>query len=539
MILIKLMEFLLPYIQGFSRIKMMKKALLFLISLFSMVYGNEETFPSNPRIKAKFHAIDPKSVAQNFAFYELYPETKEGRDALVRAWNLLSLGSENKEEILPDLPKIDIQPLISLINYQSSNPPDLSQDQFSLIRKLASHLKNRKLKGYGMWDEKEILALEPKEIDLSRALFLAQYGTSDEAKKKIEFYEAAIDLMALQILAHLSPNPKPLDIIRTMNDFIFHELRFRFPPHSLYAKDIDLYTFLPSVIDSRKGVCLGVSILYLCLAQRIDLSLEAITPPGHIYVRYKEKEGEERNIETTARGIHVPSSMYMGMEAKKLQVRDIKEVIGLAFINQASVSWMREDYQTAVNLYEKALPYLPKDYLLKLLLGYNYLFVGKEKEGKALLKEIKDAIPEHALQSDNVTEDYLAGKTDAESMKVLFLPVDETRESIIAKQKKLESILVKYPQFRAALLSLASSHMQLGREKEALQVLKFYHAVDDKDPVVNYYLAAIYLQRYDYEESWKHLEQAEKILKEKHHSAEPLKQVRRALQTVSPKKMNF
>lgn len=124
-------------------------------------------------------------------------------------------------------------------------------------------------------------------------------------------------------------------------------------------------------------------------------------------------------------------------------------------------------------------------------------------------------------------------------MKVLFLPVDETRESIIAKQKKLESILVKYPQFRAALLSLASSHMQLGREKEALQVLKFYHAVDDKDPVVNYYLAAIYLQRYDYEESWKHLEQAEKILKEKHHSAEPLKQVRRALQTVSPKKMNF
>ena len=77
---------------------------------------------------------------------------------------------------------------------------------------------------------------------------------------------------------------------------------FRFPPHSLYAKDIDVYTFLPSVLDSRRGVCLGVSILYLCLAQRLDLPLEAMTPPGHIYVRY----GEDLNIETTARGIDVP-----------------------------------------------------------------------------------------------------------------------------------------------------------------------------------------------------------------------------------------
>ena len=159
-------------------------------------------------------------------------------------------------------------------------------------------------------------------------------------------------------------------------------MQFRFPPHSLYAKDIDLYTFLPSVLDSRKGVCLGVSILYLCLAQRIDLPLEIITPPGHIYVRYRNKESIT-NIETTARGINLPSDTYLGINTRKLMQRTIKEVIGMAFVNQASAVWGKEDYLTTVSLYEKSALYLPDDPLLKMFLGFNYLFIGKKRKEKS------------------------------------------------------------------------------------------------------------------------------------------------------------
>src|SRR5665647_1570782 len=105
--------------------------------------------------------------------------------------------------------------------------------------------------------------------------------------------------MALQILARLPPKASPQQKILKINELIFDEMRFRFPPHSLYAKDIDVYTFLPSVLDSHRGVCLGVSILYLCIAQRLDLNLEMITPPGHIYVRYRTTD-QTINIETTA-----------------------------------------------------------------------------------------------------------------------------------------------------------------------------------------------------------------------------------------------
>ena len=139
--------------------------------------------------------------------------------------------------------------------------------------------------------------------------------------------------------------------INTINWYLFDELRLRFPPHSLYSEEIDLYTFLPSVLDSRRGVCLGVSTLYLCLAQRLNLNLEIVTPPGHIFVRYN---GGEINIETTARGIHIPTEHYLSVHTRSLQERNIKEVVGLTFFNQASALWQAGKLKEAITAYERA-----------------------------------------------------------------------------------------------------------------------------------------------------------------------------------------
>ena len=97
-------------------------------------------------------------------------------------------------------------------------------------------------------------------------------------------------------------------------------------------------------------------------------------------MRHVNTEGEVINIETTARGIDVPSERYLSVDTKTLQKRNLHEVIGLAFMNQAAVFWQKEDHQKALSLYEKAKPFFKNDYLLQLFLGLNYLFIGKEKE---------------------------------------------------------------------------------------------------------------------------------------------------------------
>jgi regulator of sirC expression with transglutaminase-like and TPR domain len=340
--------------------------------------------------------------------------------------------------------------------------------------------------------------------------------------------------MALQILAKLAPNATQQEKIRAINDYIFSEMRFRFPPHSLHAKEIDIYTFLPSVLDSRRGVCLGVSILYLSLAQRLELNLEAISPPGHIYVRHVDPNGEITNIETTARGIDVPCDMYLGLETKSLQKRDLRQVIGLAFMNQAAVSWQKNDAKTAVALYEKAKPFMGNDYLLNMFLGLNYLFVDKKEEGKALLKKVQGVIPGHAISADSVVDDYLAGLVEKEAIQTIYSEVNETRDSIFEKQKKLEEVVKKYPHFKQGVFHLAITWLQLGREKEALPILEKYVQMNPQDPTANYYLSAIHFQRHNFNKAWHYLVASEKIVHAKNHKPQALQKLRNALQRACP-----
>lgn len=509
------------------------RVLCWFLLLTTSVFADEVYLRKGGSLQSLYTSLDPSSIAQHFAFYELYPDTPLGKEALRHAWGLMH--SNQQPEFLPN---VDLSPIISFVNQlpNAQNVPLLPDEQLQIIEKLAKHLKNRSLKGFNLWDRKQLESIDIREIDLARALFLSEMkDDTPEARQKVRSYEAQIDLMALQILARLSDHPTPKEKIRAINDYVFGEMRFRFPPHSLYAKDIDLYTLLPSVLDSRRGVCLGVSILYLCLAERLDLSLEAITPPGHIYVRHVDPVSSEIiNIETTARGIDIPSEMYLGIETCQLPVRTMQEVIGLALMNQASVSWHRKDFATTIQLYEQAKPFLPDDYLLHLFLAYNYLFAGRIEEGKALLQKNQSRRPEYMISSDTVSEDFLNGKTDSDAILAIYSEIDEKRSSILDKQEKLKEVVARFPAFRQGLFHLAVTHLQLGREKEALPLLERYNLLDPNDPTVNYYLSAIHYQRFNFIEAWKYLKQAEKIVFAHNHHPRALKELRQAIQRSSP-----
>jgi len=498
-----------------------------------------------------YNSLDPRSISQLFAFYHLYPDSSEGKQALSNAWELMHSHRKEKKYLEGELaciafprageksrlvlPAMEINSIIALVNKQPFETDiHLDEDQLTLIETISDHLSNRRLKGFTVWDKESLTALPSEEIDLARALLLYQFEDDRlEDRLKVRQYEATLDLISLQILARLPLGASHEEKINAINHFIFHEKRFRFPPHSLWAKDIDVYTFLPSVLDSRLGVCLGVSILYLSVAQRLDLPLEIITPPGHIFIRYNSGKST-LNIETTARGIHLPDKVYLGINTRKLQQRTLKEVIGLAFINQASVFWQKDDFETTVELYEKALPYLPNDPLLEMLLGYNYLFVGRFEEGKKLLTKIRDVTFDHAVSKEVTPADFLDGKVNAEGIKAIFSHVDETRKSILDKQKQLRDILNEYPNFRDGILQLAITYLQLGRGQEAHSTLRRYHDLDPTSPLVEYYLATLCLNRFHYQKAWNYLKEAQILTANRHHNPYCLKGLNHALRTLYP-----
>lgn len=460
---------------------------------------------------ALFNSLDPSSVAQTLAYYQLNPSHAP---SLQRAIKLLSATS--KEEI-------DV--ITSAINRASEQ---LTEEEIRQIEKLTSHFPNRRLKGYQVKSEEEIFDCPSEEIDLGMALLLSQLNGKEDALLQARRYSAMLDLMALQILARLPEKSTPIEKIRETNRFIFEHMHFRFPPQSLYAEQIDLYTFLPSVMDNHLGVCLGVTALYLAISQRIDLPLEIVTPPGHIYIRYREGE-KITNIETTARGVDHPCETYLSVNTRSLQLRTLKEVIGMTHVNQASTYLHAHKFDKAVIAYEKARPYMPGDPLLYELLGYSYLLTGKKGEGEGLLAQVAGKIPESCVVPQSIIEDYLTGNVGLDGIQAIFSQVDETRESILKKQTELLQILEKYPRFREGMHQLAVCWIQLNRMKEALEVLKRYDSIDPHNPTNAYYLAVLYGERYDFKNSWHHLKQAEAITAKRNFSPKALKEIRRAL----------
>lgn len=490
----------------------------------------------NKREAVLYWSLDPTSLSKQYSFYKLYPNTDFGKDALKRVWSLLMQTpvSDLKNLDSLKLPQLQLESLINIVNAKPYKKEEkLSQEQLLLIEKLSQNLKHKTLKGHFATTKQELFNLLPQDIDIARAILIYEFEKNDNPLLEVRRYEASLDLMALQILARIKKDAVERDIIDEISFFIFHEMQFRFPPHSLMAKDIDLYTFIPSVLDSRKGVCLGVSIIYLALAQRLGIDLEIITPPGHIYVRHNA-HGDILNIETTARGIHMPTDVYLGINTKKLQQRTIKEVVGMAFINKAAFYWHNQDYLKAVALYEDALPYLQNDDLLKMFLGLNYLFIDKVVEGSALLKQIADKTFDGAIYPETIAEDYLEKKATIEAIKAVFSPVDETKSSIIQKQKSLENALKKCPKFRAGLFQLAVTYLQLGRSHEAYQILEQYHDIDPKDPTVNYYLSLICIKRFKFEKAWTYYKEVDHLLSLHNHHPRALKELHLELRHLYP-----
>lgn len=511
------------------------QSFLLLIATLVFIYPASPLFPeSSPKLKAVYSSIPPESLLEHLAFYSLYPESDEGKKALADALKLAGASVQDPlfAKKAPHLIGSLKHALLLIHRGRPEEAAPLSPEEVASIDKLAYSLQNRKLKGRLAETEEEVLLLPQNEIDLARGLLLSQLG--QESLDGIRSYEAVLDLMALSIRARLKRGSSPKEVIHAINAFIFDEMGYRFPPLSSFEKKVDTYTFLSSVLDSRKGVCLGVSILYLCLAERLGIPMEIVTPPGHIFVRYRDA-ASHINIETTARGIHLDDEEYLSVGTKALQKRNVKEVIGLAHVNQASVFWETGELNQAIAYYKKAENYLPDDLLLKELLGYALFAKGEKEESCRLLQVVQKEKNPYLVGSHSLVDDCLEGTATPPGVLALFMRVDETDESFAKKRVALEKALKESPRFKSALFSLAMNTLNEQKLKEGLKLLLDYHELYPEDPAAEYYLSMLLLMRYRLQEAWKHLIIAETLVFKDDHDPRALKELRKELEKRCPR----
>lgn len=478
---------------------------------------------------ALYQTLDPHSLSQLSAFCLLHSDSVKGKQSFQK---LLKLLGQDGSKL--SMPPEQLCSLLLTLEGSSRNPKELlTAEEVAIIRMLSSHFLNKKLTGYRVYEEAFFWDLAEKQFDLGSSLLAELFIKSSEDKKRhiIEHYDALLDLMALHIFVQLSEGATDQEKVEAITNYLFHEQGFCFPSRSHFQEG--RFSMLSSVIDQKCGVCLGVSLVYMCLAQRLGVSLEAITPPGHIYLRYHTGNGV-RNIEPTARGIHMPCETYQSMQEPSLPLCSLKGMVGLALTNQAASYLQEQQFPLAAWFYERGLKYFSENLFMKVFYAFSQLFTpGREEEGEKLLKSLPaEQLPMHVK---TLQEDWLARRLNLAGLKS-FLSLDfSNRQKLYQMEKVLWNLLQCYPESHACILAYGELELHLQQKAIAYKWFKKYLSLAPKNGLIAYRLAELAYDKLDYAAAWEYLEQSVLLTKTQPQVPGELKALYVLLQQQSPK----
>ncbi|MBI2472651.1 MAG: tetratricopeptide repeat protein [Planctomycetes bacterium] len=147
----------------------------------------------------------------------------------------------------------------------------------------------------------------------------------------IEHYLKKLENIIENIRTSLRDETEPEQIIKTINVVLFNELQFK------YVQTGELeHISLNKVLDTKIGNCVGLSILYLSIAEGLHLPIYGVSVPEHIFVRYDDGDFR-RNIEAGYEGIFTPDSYYINMHGKRISQKSIRNGCYLKNLSMSEV----------------------------------------------------------------------------------------------------------------------------------------------------------------------------------------------------------
>ena len=229
------------------------------------------------------------------------------------------------------------------------------------------------------------------------------------------------------------PSPLPREITRSYlrsldeeADTIRRQLRRRITSEQTFAA-LNLQFFGPAgftassdlsgpegvsvaaALDSRRGTCVGLAIVYLALAQRLGLDAHAVATPDHLFVRV-HLGNTVRNVELTEFGREVDDDTYRrrykieeasiaaGVFMRKLSNA---EVIAHLLSNQAVALGKQGKLDDALARYDAALTLAPQLVAVWYNRGLDLLNAGRLQEALEDFSRAIELYPSDAQAHNN------------------------------------------------------------------------------------------------------------------------------------------
>ncbi len=167
--------------------------------------------------------------------------------------------------------------------------------------------------------------------------------------------------------------------------------------------DTDLsFTLLPGVLRSRRGSCVGLSSVYLALAEALGVVARGVLMPGHFYVRIEER-GHAENVELLRGGEPMPDNWYRsrfpvpgGPAREYARPLTMSETLGVVEYNLGNERRRQLRLSDAREAYERAVRHFPDFAEAHASLGVVLHLVGELDEAAAsyhMAREVNPHLP--------------------------------------------------------------------------------------------------------------------------------------------------
>ena len=121
---------------------------------------------------------------------------------------------------------------------------------------------------------------------LETAIAVAQH---DDPGLDTQSVLAEIDGLALRLSARIPSDAAPVQRLRVLNRFFFHELGFSGNVNDYYDPR---NSFIHAVLETRRGIPITLALLYVELATQVKLDAVGIAFPGHFLAKVRMPKGD-------------------------------------------------------------------------------------------------------------------------------------------------------------------------------------------------------------------------------------------------------
>lgn len=361
---------------------------------------------------------------------------------------------------------------------------------------------------------RSVLTLPEDKINLSEIALLI--SKEWDPSLDLNAYRTKLNQLTEKTRKQIAGKTSPDTIVAALRQIIHQEEGYAYTDQ-VDENNIPLdpaEIFLHGLLDTKRGYCMTLSLLYLIIGENLGLPLHGIALPNHFFVRYEAKNSHI-NIETTQSGSSLPDSYYRqrfgisaGRESFFLTPLKKKQTLGSYFSNVGMTYYKQAKPDSAVSYLNLAVQINPESIEAHNNLGNIF----------AELKQYGPAIEQYLLalkwDPDNISTLFNLGITysdagdDTKAIDALlqvvqidpsYIPAHRSLTQLYLNRKRyisallhLKKLVAMEPENIQTRLAMADAYLRLNQFDLSLDVLKKTQSLSPENPDVSAKLAEAY-----------------------------------------------